>query len=151
MNVKEVLLRNCINRCVSLEGVLDFKRIIRGLNMEEPVPESIDVAELGQMRRELMRILDEADPQRHSAYREDVCRRIQRLCRDRVIPDPIGDFMHIVRKCRNRAEYEDCVPQGMEARAIRSAWAAIEDWRLRRARLAATSAENRRTTKEATV
>lgn len=105
--------------------------------MEKPEPESICAAELGEMRRELLRILKEIDPQREPTCREDVCQRIQRLCRDGIIPEPIGDLMHIVRKCRNRAEYEDCVPEGMEACAIRSVWAAIEDWQLRRTRRAA--------------
>ena len=104
--------------------------------MEKPAPDSMSTAELGEMRRELLRILKEAEPQPDANCREDVCQRIQRLCRDGVIPEPIGDFMHVVRKCRNRAEYQDLVPHGMEARAIRSAWAAIEDWRLKRTRRA---------------
>lgn len=97
--------------------------------MVEPAADQISNAELGEMRREMLRILRDADPEPDPLYREDVCRRIQRLCRDGVIPDPIGDLMHVVRKCRNRAEYEDRIPEGMEARAIRSAWAAIENWR----------------------
>lgn len=93
-------------------------------------PDAVDLAELGEMRRKLLRILNEADPRPDPASRENVCQRIQRLCRDSVIPELIGDLMHFVRKCRNRAEYQDWLPQRMEARAIRSAWAAIEDWRL---------------------
>lgn len=105
--------------------------------MKKPGPESISAAELGEMRRELLRILKEVEPQRDPTCREGVCDQIQRLCRDGLIPEPIGDFMHVVRKCRNRAEYQDHVPEGMVARAIWSAWAAIEDWRLRRTRRAA--------------
>ena len=97
--------------------------------MIEPVLEPMSTAELGEMRRGLLRILNDADPEPNPANHEDVCRRIQRLCRDGVIPEPIGDLMHVVRKYRNRAEYQDMVPEGMEACAIRSVWAAIEDWR----------------------
>jgi hypothetical protein len=118
--------------------------------MEEPVPDAISVADLGEMRRELLRILNEVDPQPDAARREDVCKRVQRLCREGVIPEPIGDFMHIVRKCRNRAEYHDLVPEGMEARAIRSAWAAVEDWRFNRTRGAARKAASRIVAGEAT-
>lgn len=97
--------------------------------MTEPAFEQMDASELGEMRRELLRILNAADPNPNWVGGEDVCERIRRLCRDGVIPEPIGDFMHVVRKCRNRAEYEGLVLDGMEARAIRSVWAAIEDWR----------------------
>jgi hypothetical protein len=89
------------------------------------------------MRRKLLRILDEVDPAHDPACREDVCQRIQRLCASGVIPEPIADFMHVIRRCRNRAEYQDVVPHGIVAQAIRSAWGAIEDWRANRCREAA--------------
>lgn len=92
--------------------------------------DQISATELGEMRRELLRILDDAEPHFGAACRKDVCERIQRLCRDGIIPESIGDCMHLVRKYRNRAEYQDRVPEGKEAHAIRSVWAAIEDWRL---------------------
>ena len=103
--------------------------------METPFSGSMSVDELSKMRRELLRILKEIEPQEPQPAptgHESVCHRIQRLCRDGIIPEHVGDFMHVVRKCRNRAEYQDYIPEGMEAYAIRSAWAAIEDWRLRR-------------------
>ena len=98
--------------------------------MENSSPESISAADLDKMRRELLSILNEAEPQRDPTGREDVCHRIQRLCDDSIIPEAIGDFMHVVRKCRNRAVYQDRLPEGMEARAIWSAWSAIKDWQL---------------------
>lgn len=98
--------------------------------MMEPTPEPLSAAELGDMRRELLRTLNDVEPaSAHPDRRENACQRIQRLCRDGVIPEPVADLMHVVRKCRNRAEYQDHVPEGMEAHAIRSAWAAIDDWR----------------------
>ena len=98
--------------------------------MMEPTLEPLSAAELGEMRRELLRTLNDADSASASPdRRESACRRIQRLCRDGVIPESVADLMHVVRKCRNRAEYQDSVPEGMEAHAIRSAWAAIDDWR----------------------
>jgi hypothetical protein len=105
--------------------------------MEISEPNSLGFTELGEMRRELLRMLRGLEPQRDLNDRSDVCDRIQRLCRDGTIPEPIGDLMHVVRKCRNRAEYQDRIPEGMEACAIRSAWAAIEDWRQRLVRHAA--------------
>lgn len=98
--------------------------------MMEPTHEPLSAAELGEMRRELLRTLNDVDPaSAHPDRRETACRRIQRLSRDGVIPDSVADLMHVVRKCRNRAEYQDRVPDGMEAQAIRSAWAAIDYWR----------------------
>ena len=98
--------------------------------MMEPTLDPLGAAELGQMRRDLLRTLNDVDPASTSPdRRESACRRIQRLSREGVIPEPVADLMHIVRKCRNRAEYEDHVPEGTEAHAIRSAWAAIDDWR----------------------
>lgn len=102
--------------------------------MENLVPELMSASELGEIRRDLLRILREVEPQRDPSSREDVCYRIQRLCRDGVIPEPIGDLMHVVRKCRNRAEYEDRFPEGMEALAIRTAWAAVKAWWSKRTR-----------------
>ena len=116
--------------------------------MIDPVLEQMSTNELSKMRRDLLRILHSADPKRSPANREGVCRRIQRLCREGVIPEPIGDLMHVVRKCRNRAEYEDRVPEGMEARAIRSAWAAIEDWRSMYRSKAAKNIERQLPTRE---
>lgn len=85
--------------------------------------------ELGEMRRKLLRALNNVDPDATKPHsRENVCERIQRLCRDGEIPEPVADLMHVVRRCRNRAEYQDRIPEGMEAHAVRSAWAAIEDW-----------------------
>ena len=104
--------------------------------MEKPALESISAHELGEIRRELLHILREIEPQRDPTGQVNVCRRIQRLCCDGRIPDSIGDLMHVVRKCRNRAEYEEHCPEGKEARAILSAWAAIKDWSLNRTRCA---------------
>ena len=98
--------------------------------MIDPTFEEIDAAELGEMRRKLLQILNDADPEPKPTNHENVCRRIQRLCHSGVIPEPIGDLMHVVRKYRNRAEYQGLVPTGMEAHTIRSAWAAIENWHL---------------------
>ena len=96
----------------------------------QPTLEPLSAAELGEMRRELLRTLDDADPATsNSVSRENPCRRIQRLCREGVIPEAVADLMHVVRKCRNRAEYQDHLPEGLEAHAIRSAWAAIDAWR----------------------
>ena len=110
--------------------------------MIEPALEQLNAAELSGMRRELLRILNDVDPTPRPANREDVCRRIQRLCGDGQIPEPIGDLMHLVRRYRNRAEYEGLIPDGMEARAIRSTWAAIEDWRCTRRNKAPRKVEN---------
>lgn len=104
--------------------------------MENPALEPMSVVELSEVRWRLLRMLDGIEHQRDPACRESLCRRIQRLCRDGIIPEPIGDLMHLVRRCRNRAEYEDHFPEGMESRAVRFAWAAIEDWWLRRTRVA---------------
>ena len=119
--------------------------------MEDTQRALLGLGELADMRRTLLRILNEAEPQRDKARRENVCRRIQRLCQDGVIPEPIADLMHLVRRCRNRAEYNDCILEGMEARAIRSAWAAIEDWRLRRTPPPVRRPGNRHAAEEATV
>ena len=98
--------------------------------MMEPVFEPLSAAELGKMRRELLRTLRDADPAAPNAnHRESAYQHIQRLCRDGVIPESVADLMHVVRKSRNRAEYQDRVPEGREAHAIRTAWAAIDDWR----------------------
>jgi len=96
--------------------------------MENPTCESISPTELGDMRRSLLRILDKVDAQPRSGTRDDLCQRIRRLTEIGLIPEAIADFMHVVRRCRNRAEYEDLIPGGPEACAIRSAWAAIENW-----------------------
>ena len=119
--------------------------------MVEDALESISTAELGEMRREMLRILNDVDPEPPPACREDVCRRIQRLCRDDVIPEPIGDLMHLVRRYRNRAEYQDWIPKGMEALAMRSVWAAIDDWRFRDRSLPDRNVESGLPTREVTV
>lgn len=96
--------------------------------MLKPTTKRIETAELGKMRRELIQMLIDVDPVSNEKSRESVFRRIERLRNDGVIPDLIGDFMHIVRKCRNRAEYEGIIPQSMEAHTIQFAWFAIQEW-----------------------
>ena len=96
--------------------------------MMRPTIEKIETAELGKMRRKLVQILIDADPISNEQIRETVYRRIERLRDNGVIPDLIGDLMHIVRKCRNRAEYEGIIPQSMEALTIQFAWFAIQEW-----------------------
>ena len=99
--------------------------------MVDPLSTPISANDFGEIRRELMRILCVLGPISALRSSQSINEQINALCRDGFIPPPIGDFMHFIRKCRNRAEYEDYVPEGEEARAIRHAWAAIEGWWLR--------------------
>ena len=104
--------------------------------MANVIREPISAADLDEMRRELLRILNEVEHPCNRTDRQDACRRIQRLCGDGLIPEAIGDLMHVIRKCRNRAVYQDSLPQGMQALVIRCAWAVIRDWHLSNARRA---------------
>ena len=99
--------------------------------MLKPTKNTIETVELHKMQQELLQILIDADPFSNEQIRENLYERIQRLRYDDVIPDLIGDFMHIVRKSRNRAEYQGVNPQGMEALAIQFAWYAIEEWHIK--------------------
>ena len=99
--------------------------------MDDATPESIGTEDMCEMLRELRRILNAVDPVHHLPRYENTCEKIQRLLHAGVAPEPIADFMHVIRKFRNRAEYQSMVPQGKQAVAVHSAWDAIKDCRLR--------------------
>lgn len=92
-----------------------------------PDLEPLSPGDLGDMRRRLLRILRALDPG-DDAPQEDLAERINRLKRLGLIPESVADLMHLVRRFRNRAEYQDRNICGAEAHAIRSAWFAIEVW-----------------------
>ena len=93
-----------------------------------PRPEEIGALELNQIRSRIVRILRVIDPQPDPNRRELMWLTIRRLCAEKVVPAFIGDLMHLVRKCRNLAEYEGWRFSGMQARVLLSADAAIEAW-----------------------
>ena len=109
--------------------------------MDDVKPKALETEDLCEMLRELRRILNDMEPERHLPCYESVCDKIQRLLRAGVIPEPIADFMHVIRKFRNRAEYQSFVPQGKQAVAVQSAWEAIKDWRLESHHMSASDAD----------
>ena len=98
--------------------------------MDDAKSSPITTEHICEMLRELRQILNSVDPEHHSPKYESTCDRIQRLFHAGVLPEPIADLMHLIRKFRNRAEYDGLVPQGTQAVAVQSAWNAIKDWRL---------------------
>lgn len=95
---------------------------------KQPASERMSQSELNDMRSQMIQMLNDLESGSTRTIRVDVCARIRRLHKDGVIPDLVGDFMHLVRKFRNRAEYESALPDRNETSAIRASWDVIEAW-----------------------
>ena len=66
----------------------------------------VTIAELGEKRRALMRLLDFVDKDTQRRSDENVAARIRRLSRDNVIPRQLVPYMRTITEMRNVAEYE---------------------------------------------
>jgi hypothetical protein len=90
--------------------------------------ETLTHAQLGEMRRELVRMLARRDDSMHLAGEQGVGRQIERMSRSGRIPRPLVPLMRAITEARNASEYEDKVPSQVESRAILAAWQAVQEW-----------------------
>ena len=95
---------------------------------EEPVGASISASQLGEWRRELIRILNAIEGPKHTTEDEGLAGRIARLSRSGRIPREVAAFMRTVTEMRNTTEYEAKVLTPTEDLAVTSAWRVVTEW-----------------------
>jgi hypothetical protein len=88
----------------------------------------ISVVELGELRRMLLRLLDQIDDVKEKPKGEQIGARITRLQHSSVIPRDIAAFMRTITESRNAAEYENKQTTQTEWDLVALAWKAIEEW-----------------------
>ncbi len=93
---------------------------------------TLNISELSDKRRELLRILDKIDDPNSRPVNEGVGARITRLRNANVISRKIAAFMKTVTETRNAAEYESDEPTESESEAVRQAMIVIKEWLSRR-------------------
>jgi len=94
---------------------------------EEP-DQIVDVNQLTQWRREVIRLVGKLDRAHERPAREGIAQQISRLASDKVIPRELVPFMRTVTEMRNMAEYESKSLSQSESEAVRAAWKVIEEW-----------------------
>ena len=95
-----------------------------------PQPSSLELrqlraAELGEIRRRLMALLDQFDTKIGA---EPVGARIGRLTHSGKLPKQVGKVMSMIVEYRNLAEYETGVLTPAETETILSSWKVILEW-----------------------
>ena len=94
---------------------------------DEDTRTKVTIAELGEKRRALIRLLNFVDQETHRRSDESVAARIGRLSRDNVIPRQLAACMRTITEMRNVAEYERTLTS-TENSVVASAWGVIKEW-----------------------
>jgi hypothetical protein len=89
-------------------------------------PSPVSPAELADIRRQLLRLLDWIEGRRSGD--EKPGNRVSRLRSEDKIPRRIANLMLTVLEYRNLAEYECYAPTPAESRVVRSSWEAVREW-----------------------
>jgi hypothetical protein len=92
---------------------------------QEAKPNQLTSSQLADLRRGLLRLLDELGP---PLADESLAQRIQRLSRSKVIPRGVAACMHIIRELRNVAEYDAKIISPAETQIIEGAVRVIREW-----------------------
>ena len=96
---------------------------------KEPTPPiTVDVNQLTDWRRRVVRLVRKLDQGHERPTGESIAGQISRLTRENVIPRQVAAFMRTVTEMRNVAEYESMIPSPIESDAVRAAWKAIKEW-----------------------
>jgi hypothetical protein len=91
------------------------------------VGEPLTARSLGDLRRDLLRMLDAVEVG-YRPPKESLAARIGRLSKADVLPRHVAACMRTVTEMRNVTEYEAKAPSQAESRAVRGAWLVIIEW-----------------------
>jgi hypothetical protein len=91
-------------------------------------PDQMTAAELGELRRRLIKLLDAVDVRSGSSEREGVAARIARLSNRGLVPRDVAACMRTVTEMRNKAEYKTERLSPAESVAAQAAWRVIQEW-----------------------
>ncbi len=89
---------------------------------------NLSASALNDIRREVLRILDQVDDSKSRLSGESVGARIVRLLHANVIPRKIAAYMKTITETRNAAEYESDEPSETESDLVRLSLIAIREW-----------------------
>jgi hypothetical protein len=82
-------------------------------------------SQLADLRRGLLRLLDELGPRLAD---ENLAQRIQRMSRSNDVPRNVATCMHVIRELRNVSEYEAKTTSLAEIQIIEGAVRVIREW-----------------------
>jgi len=97
-------------------------------NAPKPRIEPVTVDELGQLRRELIAILNTRDSENTNTAGEGIAARIGRMSHSGLIPRHIVSLMRTITEMRNAAEYQGMELSASESAAVLAAWKAVLEW-----------------------
>ncbi len=101
----------------------------------------ITVGHLGDMRRELFRLMDYAEGRKN---RETTpAARVTNLRNQGIIPSNIASMMHTIISLRNYAEYQNSELSQDETQVVNGAWKAIREWAIGKGWLTANYCDNK--------
>jgi len=93
---------------------------------ERPPAPILTEDQLGQLRRDVVRLLRRIDPD--PPAQEPVGATAGRLVREGRIPREVGGYLRSILELRNRVEYQGVPLTHAESTVVRANWAAICEW-----------------------